>query len=288
MLRKFVWAVVVLLGTSSAFAADGGYCCDHPLFRRPFGYEIVEHTVGDRVVELPSGRGTLSRAGRLTEIFYRTRIQPLSSSALGQRFLLSLQKAGGEIVFRENPGLGGRRIVGKLARKGKNVWVMQEVTALREYRLIILETPKGEAPMSYRATAANTSVKAMNNEMEAQVLDLLHLVDRTRKLEFPARFAHGSSTLPKGYEANFKKCVMLMDKDPSLKFRVASYTESDLRSSEQRTLLRDRTSRLFEALVEMGADRERLTTEVPAEGAADVVPRGVVRLTVVDSIPPAQ
>jgi outer membrane protein OmpA-like peptidoglycan-associated protein len=77
---------------------------------------------------------------------------------------------------------------------------------------------------------------------------------------------------------------MLMEKDPSLKFRITSYTDPDLKPAEQRRLLRDRTAKLFDVLVDMGADRRRLTTENPAEDTADVVPRGAVRLTAVDSI----
>jgi hypothetical protein len=278
MFRKLAWAIVVVCA-SSAFAANVGVRRDHPLFKRPSGYEIVEYDVGERALALPRERfGAMPLAGRLTEIFYRTEGQPLSSSALGVRFIASLQKAGGDVVYAENPGMGGRTIVGRLVREGRDVWVMQEAVSLREYHLAILETPVDRV---YNTPAAHP----INDETEAQVLDLLHTVDRTGRLEFPARFPHGSSVLSKGYEADFEKCVMLMDKDPSLKFRVETYTDADLKPAEQRTLLRDRLAGLVDTLIGMGVDKGRLTTEVPP-GEATTVPQGVVRLTAVDSVDP--
>jgi outer membrane protein OmpA-like peptidoglycan-associated protein len=231
--------------------------------------------VSDGVLAIAGHSAFLS--GKMTEITYYTQEPPLSPSELELRFAASLRKAGGEIVFREEPGLGGRYVAGKLARRGYDVWVVQESTSLREYRLTILETSKNAPPLP--------SVTAADNEAEAQALDLLRIVDRTGALEFPARFASGSNALSKGYEAGFKKVVMLMEKDPSLKFRVSTYTDSNLKPSEQRVLLRDRTVKLVDTLTGMGADRGRLAMDL---SAGETVSRGVVRLTSVDSVDPPE
>ncbi|MDR2180793.1 MAG: hypothetical protein LBP21_10830 [Synergistaceae bacterium] len=261
-------AVWVVWRASSSFAYDTWGSRDHPLFRRPQGYNIADYVVSDGVLTVAGHSAFLS--GKMTEIVYYAQERPLSSSELMLRFLASLENAGGEIVFREDPGLGGRYVAGKLARPGREVWVVQESTSPREYRLTILETP---------TSVSRLSSAAADDETEAQVLDLLHTVDRTGVLELPARFASGSSILRKGYEAGFKKVVMLMEKDPSLKFRISTYTDSNLKPSEQRTLLRDRAAKLLDALTGMGADRGRLTTEISTGEAA-----GVLRLTSVDSV----
>ena len=181
-------------------------------------------------------------------------------------------------MYMENPGMGGRTIVGRLIREGRDVWVIQEAVSLREYHLSVLETPVDRV---YNIPAAIP----INDETEAQVLDLLHTVDRTGRLELPARFPHGSSVLSKGYETDFNKLVMLMDKAPSLNFRIETYTDADLKPAVQRTLLRGRLAGLADALIGMGADKGRLTTEPPSVEAA-TVPQNVVRLTVVYSVDP--
>jgi hypothetical protein len=282
MFRRLVGVLFVLFavsGASSAFALDVRGARDHVLFRRAAGYEIVKYSVEDRSAAFPLDDGNIFLTGRLTEIFYRTKRQPLSFSALGSRFVSALRGAGGEIVFRENLALGGRRVVGKLARPGRDVWVMQDAVSDREYRLAILEAA---AP---GAGVIPPAVVSYDYEAEAQTLDLLDTVERTGKLDVPARFATGASALLKGYEADFKKCVMLMEKDPSLKFYIASYLDPGLKPSEQRNLLRERGAVLFEVLAAMGADRSRLTTELPASAPGDfTVPHGFARLTSIDSV----
>jgi outer membrane protein OmpA-like peptidoglycan-associated protein len=276
MFRKVVLLIAAMIGwASSSFAYDTWGSRDHPLFRRPYGYDIADYVVSDGVLKILGNSAFLS--GKMTEITYYTQGQPLSPSELALRFTASLKKAGGEILFREEPGLGGRYAAGKLSCPKGDVWVVQESTSLREYRLTLLETSKSA---SYPLPAA------VNDEAEAQVLDLLHTVDRTGVLEFPARFASGSSTLSKGYEAGFKKVVMLMEKDSSLKFRVSTYTDSNLKPSEQRALLRERGAKLVDTLARMGADKGRLTIDL---STGETVSRGVVRLTSVDSVDtPAQ
>jgi hypothetical protein len=271
MFRKVVLLTVVMMWcVSSSFAYDTWGSQDHPLFRRPWGYDIADYVVKDGVLTIFGNPAFLS--GKMTEITYYTQERPLSSSELALRFIASLRKAGGEILFREEPGLGGRYAAGRLSYPRHDVWVVQESTSLREYRLTILETSK---------TPPFLSPAAVNDETEAQVLDLLHTVDRTGVLELPARFASGSSTLSRGYEAGFKKVVMLMEKDSSLKFRVSTYTDSNLKPSEQRTLLRDRATKLVDTLVSMGADKERLAMDL---STGEATGRGVVRLTSVDSV----
>jgi outer membrane protein OmpA-like peptidoglycan-associated protein len=273
MFRKVVLSIaaMIMIGcASSSFAYDTWGSRDHPLFRRPYGYDIADYVVRDGVLRIAGNPAFLS--GKVTEITYYTQGRPLSPSELMLRFTASLQKAGGEILFQEEPGLGGRYAAGKLSRPNRDVWVVQESTALREYRLTFLETSKG---------ASRPLPAAVNHETEAQVLDLLHTVDRTGVLEFPARFASNSSALATGYEAGFKKIVMLMEKDSSLQFRVSTYTDSDLKPSEQRALLRERGAKLVDTLVNMGADKGRLTIDLSADETAS---RGVVRLTSVDSV----
>jgi hypothetical protein len=281
MFRKVALLTVALMGcVSSSFAYDTWGSRDHPLFRRPYGYDIADYEVSRGVLTVVGHPGFLS--GKMTEITYYTQGKPLLPSELGLRFIASLRQAGGEIVFREEPGLGGRYVAGKLARRDRDVWVVQESTSQREYRLTILEAPKNLPSLSSSLSsslAPSLPPLGANDEMEAQVLDLLHTVDRTGVLELPAPFASESSTLSKGYEAGFKKIVMLMEKDASLKFRVSTYTEPNLKPSEQRLLLRERVTKLVDTLVNMGADKERLGMDF-ASGEG----RGVVRLTSVDSV----
>ncbi|MDR1376815.1 MAG: hypothetical protein LBJ22_04830 [Synergistaceae bacterium] len=281
MFRKVALLTAVIVWYApSCFAYDTWGSRDHPLFRRPRGYDIADYAVSDGVLTIVGHPAFLS--GKMTEITYYTQRPPLSASELELRFIASLRKAGGEIVFREEPGLGGRYAAGKLARQGRDVWVVQESTSLREYRLTILETPKGASSLS---ASPLPPAAAVNDETEAQALDLLRIVDRTGTLELPARFASESNVLSKGYDAGFKKLVTLMEKDPSLKFRVSTYTDSTLKPSEQRILLRERGTKLIDTLVGMGADRGRLAMDLSAGGAAS---RGVVRLTSVDSVDPPE
>jgi outer membrane protein OmpA-like peptidoglycan-associated protein len=271
--------VVAVLQVSSAWAYEVAGSRDHPLFRRSPGYHIVEYGGGERALTIPTGKGSIFLAGRWTEIVYHTDAKPFSSDELGHRFLRSLQNAGGEVVFRENPGLGGSLVVGKLARSGRDVWVTQEVTALREYRLSFLEAPKHQPGVS--------PLSVPDNEKEAQVLDLLRIVERVGSLEFAAHFAPGSSKLLTSYQENFSKVAMLMEKDPSLKFRISTYTDSDLKPADQRTLLRDRGKVLFDALTALGSDGNRLEVDLSvADASGPTAPRDVVRLTSVDSLDP--
>ncbi|MDR1977628.1 MAG: hypothetical protein LBQ42_02730 [Synergistaceae bacterium] len=277
--RVALLTFAVVWCASSGFAYDTWGSRDHPLFPRPYGYDIADYAERDDSLRI-LGHPAFMR-GKMTEIVYYAQGQPLSPSELGVRFIASLRRAGGEIVFREEPGLGGRYVAGKFAHPGRDVWVVQEAVSLREFRLTFLETPNGApAPHSYPAVT--------DDETEAQVLDLLHAVDRSGSLEFPARFASGSSALSKGYEPGFKKVVKLMEKDPSLKFRVSTYIDSDLTPAQQRTLLRDRAAKLVDTLVGMGADKGRLAMDLATGEAATPVSRGVVRLTSVDSVEPAE
>jgi outer membrane protein OmpA-like peptidoglycan-associated protein len=284
--RSFVFYKVVeavlaiaVFYASSALAYEARGSRDHPLFRRPPGYRIVEYRGGRRALAIPTGKGPVSLAGQWTEIVYRTDEKPFSSYELSYRFLLSLQNAGGEVVFRENPGLGGRLVVGKLARPARDVWVTQEVTARREYRLTFLEAP--------RRRSVITPLSVPDDEREAQVLDFLKTVERVGYLEFSAPFTSGSGRLSAGYRENFKKVAMLMEKDPSLKFRVSTYTDSDLKPADQRMLLRDRGAALLDALTALGSDRGRLEADLSAgDASSPAVPRGMVRLTSVDSLDP--
>jgi hypothetical protein len=276
MFRKVALLAAMVWCASPSFAYDTWGSRDHPLFRRPYGYDIADYVVSDGVLRIFGNPAFLS--GKMTEIIYYTQGRPLSPSELALRFTASLQKAGGEVLFREEPGLGGRYVAGKLSYPRRDLWVIQESTSLREYRLTLLETETSKG--------ASRPLPAVDDEAEAQVLDLLHTVDRTGVLEFPARFASGSSTLSKGYEAGFKKVVMLMEKDSSLKFRVSTYTDSDLKPSEQRVLLRERGAKLVDTLASMGADKGRLAID---QSVGETAGRGVVRLTSVDSVdPPAQ
>jgi outer membrane protein OmpA-like peptidoglycan-associated protein len=157
--------------------------------------------------------------------------------------------------------------------------VTQEVTSSREYRLSFLDVPKRQSVVS--------PLPVLDNEKEAQVLDLLRTVERVGRLEFAARFAPGSNTLLAGYQENFSKVAMLMEKDPSLKFRIATYTDSNLRPADQRTLLRDRGRALFDALTTLGSDGNRLEVDLSfGDASSAAVPQGVVRLTSVDSLTP--
>jgi hypothetical protein len=193
--------------------------------------------------------------------------------------LAALSSAGGEVVFEENLSLGGRRIVGKIHREGREIWVTQDVTGLREYKLSLLEVKNAGKGVASRG------IPARELEIEAEVLELLYTVDRTGKLEFPAKFK--GSVLQKGYENDFKKFAMLLDKDASLVFRVDTYTDSALKPAEQRPLLRERTAALIEAMVASGADVARLKdgTEsgpgAPLEDAGRETPPRGVRLTLV-------
>ncbi|MDR1622869.1 MAG: hypothetical protein LBS00_10890 [Synergistaceae bacterium] len=279
MFRKVaLLTIVMVLCVSSGSAYDTWGSRDHPLFHRPSGYDIAGYEVSDGVLTISGHSAFLS--GKMTEITYYARGGPLLPSQLALRFIASLQKAGGEIVFREEPSLGGRYVAGRLARPGRDVWVVQESTSLREYRLTILETSNPET-----SKGASPAVSPAADETEAQVLDLLRTVDRTGVLELPARFAAESSALSKGYEAGFKKVVMLMEKDSSLKFRVSTYTDSNLKPSEQRALLRDRARKLVDTLVSMGADKGRLAMDLSTgETANSAAAPGVVRLTSVDSV----
>ncbi|MDR2528346.1 MAG: hypothetical protein LBD04_04925 [Synergistaceae bacterium] len=279
MFRKLVFVFLAFLALSRepALATPAR---DHPLFRRPGGYAIVGYSQSDRALALPLAEGSVTLSGRATQIFYRTKARsPLSTSDLGQRFLASLRKAGGEVVFAEDPALGGCRAVGKLIRTGRDVWVAQEVTSPREYNLTVVEVPN-------KLTLAAPPVLSNDlYETEAQVLDLLHAVDRLGVLEFPVRFASNASAPAKGYEKNFRKFAMLMEKDPSLKFHIAVYPDSGMRPSEQRLLLRERAVSLFNVLTRLGVDAKRLTTEAPEGTELPAAPRGFVRLTSVSSIP---
>ncbi|GHV44652.1 hypothetical protein FACS1894204_02130 [Synergistales bacterium] len=248
MISLVVLSLFALCGNANAVSTAGAR--DHPLFKRPNGYRIVDYFSGDRAVTVSVEDRDVTLSGRLTEIFYYTKGKPLSASTLGHRFLTALSAAGGEVVFEENLSLGGRRIVGRLNRGLREVWVTQEVTGLREYKLSVLE-----AGTPGRGVASR-DIPFYELEVEAEVLELLYTVDRVGKLEFPAKFK--GNVLQKGYEADFKKFAMLLDKDPSLVFRVDTYTDSALKPAEQRPLLRERTRALIEAMVAEGADRARL------------------------------
>jgi outer membrane protein OmpA-like peptidoglycan-associated protein len=283
VLRRAVWTAVFLLCLCRPAEPDVRGSRDHPLFKRPAGYQIVSYFQGDRAAVLPLENGSVSLAGRQTEILYRTKGTPLSASALVYRFLTSLQGAGGEVLFRENPALGGRRAVGKFVRPGRDVWVTQEVLSLREYRLTVLEE-SGRRP-----SLPPSPVPAKSLDTEAQVLDLLYSLERTGRLEFPVKFPSRSSVPQKGYEKNFEKFALLMEKDPSMNFRVETYTDSGLKPAEERALLRERAAALVDLLAGRGADRKRLTTEAVSgseplsESSQNAPPRGVVRLTLVES-----
>ncbi|MDR2529138.1 MAG: hypothetical protein LBD04_09010 [Synergistaceae bacterium] len=277
MFRKLISAFAAFLAfltILTAWPALAAPAKDHPLFRRPCGYAIAGCSRTERALTLPLAEGSITLSGPTTEVFYRSKARvPLSTSELGQRFLASLRKAGGEAVFVEDPALGGRRAVGKFVRPGRDVWVAQEVTSPREYSLTWVEVP------NKLITAAPPPVSNDLYETEAQVLDLLHVVDRLGVLDFPVRFTSGASVPAKGYEKNFKKFAMLMEKDPSLKFHIAVYPDSGMKPAAQRLLLRERAAVLFNALTDLGADAKRLTTELPEGTELPFAPRGFVRLT---------
>ena len=282
MFRKLVSALAAFLAFLAALTAWPALAApakDHPLFRRPCGYAIAGYSRTERALTLPLAEGSITLSGPATEVFYRTKARvPLSTSELGQRFLASLRKAGGEAVFVEDPALGGRRAVGKLVRPGRDVWVAQEVTSPREYSLTWVEVPN-KLMAAAPPPVSNDLYENDLYETEAQVLDLLHVVDRLGVLDFPVRFASGASVPAKGYEKNFKKFAMLMEKDPSLRFHIAVYPDSGMKPAEQRLLLRERAAVLFNALTNLGADAKRLTTEVPEGTELPSAPRGFVRLT---------
>jgi hypothetical protein len=277
MLRRILFAASgIVLYAASAFAlSDVRGSRDHALFPRPAGYRIVSYSSEERSVELPVQGEVLLFSGRSIDILYKTEDRPLSRAALGERFLSFLKKAGGEVVFQENPALGGRVIVGRLRRPGRDVQVMQDVVSLRAFRLLIAESPQDRVFPSPLSAVPDPAW-----ETEAGVLDLLHLVDRTGRLDFSVKFARGSSVPLKGYETDFKKCVLLMEKDPSLKFRLSTWTDAGMKPAEQRIQFGARTAALVDTLTRMGADAERLAAD-PSQNAG--VPQGVVRLTVVDS-----
>jgi outer membrane protein OmpA-like peptidoglycan-associated protein len=267
---------VVLCAVSAFALSDVRGSRDHVLFPRPAGYKIVSYGSGDRSVEIPAGDENLLLSGRHVDILYKTEGAPLSPSALSERFVSSLKEAGGAVVFQENPALGGRVVVGRLERAGRDLWVMQDAASLRAFRLLVIETAKDDAFLPAAV------VPEAEWETEARVLDLLHLVDRNGRLEFPVKFARGSTIPRKGYESDFKKFVMLMEKDPSLKFRVETWVDAGMKPAEERVLLGGRAAALVDLLVRMGAEAGRLTT-APGNAKESPVPQGRVRLTVVDS-----
>jgi hypothetical protein len=277
--RKVALAAVFFLCLSFPAESDVKGSRDHPFFKRPAGYRIIGYFQGDRAAVLPLGNGSVSLSGRQTEILYRADGSPLSASALGHRFLTSLLGAGGEVLFRESPALGGRRAVGRFVRPGRDVWVTQEILSLREYRLTVFEEGGKRAPLP------KYPVPAESLDKEAQVLDLLYSLERAGKLEFPVKFPSRSSVPQKGYEKDFEKFALLMEKDPSMRFFVETYTDPGLKPAEQRILLRERAAALLDLLTDRGADRSRLTTEPgqPSENAPaeNNPPRGAVRLTLV-------
>ena len=281
MLRKTVFAVIIfLLFVQSAFAGDVSGSRDHPLFRRPSGYAVIAYSAKDGGMAVPGENGNLFLSGRMTDIYYRAERQPLSSSALTQRFLLALRKAGGEVLFQENPALGGARAVGRLIRPGRDVWVTQDVLSLREYRLTVLETPNN------RTNLLPIPVSCDLFETEAQVLDLLHRLDKIGYLDFSVGFASGSSDLPKEVQLDLEKIVLLMGKDSSLSFSVSAYADSGMRPADERRLSLNRRTAFLEALVRLNADASRLTAEPSGEGkdGGNDAPHGVVRLTSVGPI----
>ena len=278
MLRRMAFLTAfIVFSCSPAFALpDIKGSRDHSLFRRPAGYAIISYSQRSDAVTIPVKNELVSLSGKQTDILYAAAGQPLSASVLGERFIEAVRRAGGEIVYQENPGLGGRRIAGKLVRSGRDVWVIQDAVSLRQYRLVILETPNHRG--NVLPSAANSSDIY---EMEAQVLDLLHELDRTGRLEIPVKFAGGSAVLQRGYETGFKKLVMLMEKDPDVSFRVETYAESSSKPAEQRILLRERSMAIVDALAALGADRKRLTTETEnSEVQPSPVRQGLLRLTI--------
>ncbi len=278
---RFVIALCLLscfLPSNAWALSDAARSRDHPLFRRPSGYRIVSYTTGDGSLVVPVPDGALPLSGLQTYRLYRTEGQPLSASALGQRFLSSLRRAGGTVEFKENPALGGRRVVGRLLRDGRDVWVMQDVLSLREYLLVVLETRNNRTPLPPALVPDGAY------ELEAQVLDMLHLLERTGRLELPANFTKGTAVLSKGYQPGFQKFVLLMEKDPSLKFRLETYAEPNMKPADQRLLLRERALTLLETLADMGADKRRFSTAPGDATKETAVPRGIVRLSAVDSV----
>ncbi|MDR1873937.1 MAG: hypothetical protein LBQ90_02835 [Synergistaceae bacterium] len=294
MLRRiFIATAGIVLYAAAAFAlSDVRGSRDHALFPRPAGYRIVSYSSGERSTELPRGKDfdflplDGQTSGRHVDILYKTEGRPLSRSALGARFLSALKKAGGEVVFQENSALGGSVIVGRLRRPGRDVRIMQDAGGGRIFRLLIVESPQGSA-----APPPVVAVSDPTWETEAQVLDLLHLVDRSGRLEFPVKFAPGSSVPLKGYEANFQKCVLLLEKDPALRFRVSTWADAGMKPADQKAQLSSRTAALIDAMTRMGAAPGRLTagnsqsqSQSRPQSQEESVPAGIVRLTVVDSI----
>jgi hypothetical protein len=251
---------------------------DHVLFPRPAGYKIISYKSGNGSSEIPIPGNTLLLSGRQTEILYKTEGRPLSPSALTERFLSALQKAGGEVIFLENPSLGGRRVLGRLPRAGRNVWVMQDSLSLRLFRLLLLDSASGgNLPISREVSPD------IRWEEEAQALDLLHIVDRTGRVELPVKFAAGQTVPLTGYESDFRKFVALTKKDPDLNFRVEVWTDPGVAPVVQRTQATQRTAAVIDILTRMGVETGRLTPG----GAKDepTVPVGFVRLTVGAPLP---
>lgn len=267
LFRNWVWLLfswILLLHVYSAESAGR----DHPLFPRPSGYSLVERTAGEGAMVIPTERGDQVLNGARIDIFYQTgSSRPLSSQALGMRFLNALIRAGGHVVFSENPGLGGSRSIGKLVRNGRDVWVMQEVTSRRTYTLSVLETS------NRRVNLQSPPFRDEVSERDAQVLDLLWSVERTGIVEFPLTFPQGETTPQRGFEQNMEKMARLMEKDPALKFLVLTYADTHLQPLPQRTQLRERTAFVIGALAAQGVDSARLAM---FEGE-ETVPRGSVR-----------
>ncbi len=278
MLRRFALALVALIicAVSAGALSDVAGSGDHPLFRRPAGYRIVSYSRGNRSVTLALGNEIVALYGKQTDILYKTEGKPLSPAELNDRFTAALGKAGAEILSGENPLLGGRRVVGRLTRPGRNVWVMQDVLSLREYRLVVMETPNNLRSLS------SIPVSHDIYETEAQVLDLLHLAERTGRLELPVTFVSGTNILQKGFEPGFQKIVMLMEKDPSLLFRVKAGADAGIKPIEARIQLRNRAIALVDELVRMGADPGRLTAAT-GNNEEPPVPSGVAHLVAVRS-----
>jgi hypothetical protein len=243
------------------------------LFPRPAGYSITEYESANSAAVMHLADGELPLAGRVTEIRYATkRARPSGSPVLMRRFLDAVGRAGGEVVFSENPALGGLRAVGRLPRDGRDVWVEQEVTPPRGYKLTIVDVPAMRVPRIPRPVPPESEYEA-----EALSLDMLRIVERDGGIDFHVTFARGSDRLGPGYEADFKKFAMMMKKDPSMRFRIETFTDTDRKPSAQRTLMRDRISALYSALVSLGADGKRLT-KIPSSEATAPVPRGLARL----------
>lgn len=223
------------------------------------GYSVAksETTIGGQ--HFITMDGTVFVGGKRSFYLYRTEGNKIDQTAVIEHYISALEHAGGTLIWKESPSLGGRRLSGRIIKNGYETWFHLELLSLREY--MITEVT--------RAVNIHETVELKGEETElikteAEALKLLYIVDNTGELTLDVKFKLGQAS-PVRITPMFAQIAAMMRKDLSYSFRVEVPVDSPKTGSPEqvRTLLRNRRVELTNALIKAGVPASRITSEYP-------------------------